>query len=122
MARALSLDLRERVVEAIAKGLSCRQAAARFGVSASSAIRWAARIRSGGALAPMNQGGDRRSQRIEAEAAFILGAVAEQPDITLAELKGQLRERDWDALALLPASPHHAEKRLRMPPSSSART
>jgi transposase len=38
MARALSLDLRERLVEAIAKGLSCRQAAARFGVSASSAI------------------------------------------------------------------------------------
>src|SRR5207249_4223529 len=64
-----------------------------FGVSASSAIRWAARIRSRGALAPMNQGGDRRSQRIEAEAAFILGAAAEQPDITLAELKGQLRER-----------------------------
>jgi transposase len=87
MARALSLDLRQRVVEAIAKALSCRQAAARFGVSASSAIRWAAGIRSGGALAPMNQGGDRRSHRIEAEAAFILGAVAEQPDITLAELK-----------------------------------
>ena len=57
MARALSLDLRKRVVDAIARGMSCRQAAARFGVSASSAIRWAAQIRSGGALEPKTQGG-----------------------------------------------------------------
>jgi transposase len=56
MAQALSLDLRERVVAATAQGLSCRQAAARFGVSASSAIRWAAQVRSGGALAPKSQG------------------------------------------------------------------
>ena len=75
MARALSLDLRKRVVDAVAEGVSCRQAAVRFGVSASSAIRWAAQIRSGGALAPMKQGGDRRSQRIEAEAAFILSLI-----------------------------------------------
>jgi transposase len=92
MARALSLDLHKRVIDAVAEGMSCRQAAARFGVSASSAIRWAAQLRSGGALAPMKQGGDRRSQRIEAEAAFILGAIAEQPD-TLAELQGKLKER-----------------------------
>jgi transposase len=87
------LDLRERVIEAVAKGMSCRQAAVRFGVSASSAIRWAAQVRSGGALAPMKQGGDRRSQHIEAEAAFILGAVAEQTDMTLAELQEKLKER-----------------------------
>jgi transposase len=93
MARALSLDLRTRVVDAVGQGMSCRQAAARFGVSASSAIRWAAQLRSGGALAPMKQGGDRRSQRIEAEATFILDAVAEQPDMTLAELKRKLEER-----------------------------
>ena len=47
--------------------MSCRQAAARFGVSASSAIRWAAQVRFGGALTPMKQGGDRRSHRIEDE-------------------------------------------------------
>jgi transposase len=39
MPKALSVDLRERVVAAIAAGASCRAAAARFGVSASSAIR-----------------------------------------------------------------------------------
>ena len=39
MSKALSLDLRSRVLSAIAAGLSCRKAAERFGVSASSAIR-----------------------------------------------------------------------------------
>jgi hypothetical protein len=38
-------------------------------------------------------GGDRGSQRIEAEAVFILGAAAELPDMTLAELTGKLGER-----------------------------
>src|SRR5262249_5552663 len=114
MARALSLDLRERVVEAISKGLSCRQAAARFGVSASSAIRWAAQVRLGGSLAAMKQGGDPRSHHIEAEAAFILGAVVEQPDVTLAELQGKLGGRgvNWDALALLPPPPDYAQKKI----------
>ena len=40
MGRTLSQDLRDRVVAAIDSGLSCRAAAARFGVSVSSAIRW----------------------------------------------------------------------------------
>ena len=40
MARALSIDLRRRVIAAIVGGLSCRQAAERFGVSPSTAIRW----------------------------------------------------------------------------------
>jgi len=40
MAKALSQDLRDRVVAAIDDGLSRRGAAARFGVSVSSAIRW----------------------------------------------------------------------------------
>jgi transposase len=39
MSKALSVDWRERVVLAIAAGASCRAAAARFGVSASSAVR-----------------------------------------------------------------------------------
>jgi transposase len=37
MPKSLSFDLRLRVLAAIDGGLSCRQAAARFGVSASSA-------------------------------------------------------------------------------------
>ena len=40
MGRALSRDLRDRVVAAIEGGMSRRAAAERFGVSAASAIRW----------------------------------------------------------------------------------
>jgi transposase len=40
MAKALSMDLRERVIAAVDEGMSRRQAAERFGVSASSAVRW----------------------------------------------------------------------------------
>ena len=93
MSKALSVDLRERVVAAIAGGASCRAAAARFGVSASSAIRWGALERTTGSVAPKALGGDRRSERIEAHAPLILGAVADKADITLAELQAILAER-----------------------------
>ena len=93
MARALSCDLRQRVVEAVNQGLSRRQAAARFGVSPSSAIRWAALSRTTGDVAPKKQGGDRRSGRIEAQASFILEEVAKAPDMTLAELQAKLDPR-----------------------------
>ena len=90
MAKALSADLRDRVIAAIMGGMSCRQAAARFGVSASSAIRWRALARETGSTEPKPQGGDRRSHRIEAHAMLILGLVAETPDITLAERRAVL--------------------------------
>jgi transposase len=91
MSKALSVDLRERVVRAVAAGASCRAAAAaRFGVSASSAIRWCARLRETGSVLPQALGGDRRSGRIEAHAPQILELVAGTPDLTLAELRAVL--------------------------------
>jgi transposase len=90
MARALSMDLRTRVLAAIEAGLSCRQAAARFGVSVSSAIRWRARQRRHGNALPRKQGGDRRSHRIEAHAKTILGLLETARDITLAEMQAAL--------------------------------
>jgi len=57
MARAYSMDLRERVVAAVAGGLSRRQAAARFGVSYSVAIYWLKRLRETGSVAPGQMGG-----------------------------------------------------------------
>ena len=65
-------------MDAIKHLLSRRPAAERFGVSAPSAIRWLCRLGT--------QGGDRRSGRIEAEAAFLLGEVAK----TLVELQEKL--------------------------------
>jgi len=93
MSKALSLDLRTRVLAMIAGGLSCRQAAERFGVSASSAIRWRALERTQGDARPKALGGDRRSGRIEAHAAAILGLVREKPDITLHEIRAALAKK-----------------------------
>jgi transposase len=87
MSKALSVDLRERVVAAIAAGSSCRAAAVRFGVSAASAVRWAALTRKVGSVAPGPLGGDRRSAQIEAHAALILRLVDQKSDITLKEVQ-----------------------------------
>ena len=127
MSKALSLDLRSRVLAAISAGSSCRQAAARFGVSASSAIRWRALEREQGDAKPKALGGDRRSGRIEAHAALILSLLEETPDITLEELRAVLAEKGvavgygtlWRFFERRQIT---RKKRLRMPPSKSART
>ncbi len=93
MAKYLSEDLRIRVIESVEAGASRRQAAVRFGVSVSSAIRWLQEWRRTGRTAPYPRGGDRRSGRIESEAAFLLAQVEETPDITLAELQALLKQR-----------------------------
>ncbi len=90
MSKALSVDFREWVVGAIAVGSSCQAAAERFGVSASSAIRWWAMLRAAGTVTPKALGGDRRSGRIEAHAGVILSLVDRTPEITLAEMRMEL--------------------------------
>ena len=92
MSRALSLDLRERVLAAVAGGLSHRAAAQRFGVSAASVSRWRALARTQGDARPGPLGGDRRSKRIEAQRALILSTLEEMPDITIEELRRVLAE------------------------------
>ena len=93
MGMSLSNDLRVRVVEAVLAGSSRRRAAARFGVSVSSAIRWVRLWRERGDVRAKPRGGDRRSGRIEAHAEFLLEQVAQTPDVTLAELQALLFER-----------------------------
>jgi transposase len=92
MGTPLSEDLRVRIIQAVEEGSSCRQAADRFGISPSSAIRWVGEWRQSGRTAALPQGGDQRSGRIEAEADFILAQIEQTPDITLAELQTKLRE------------------------------
>lgn len=92
MSKALSVDLRERVIGAIEEGLSCRAAASRFGVSAASAVRWRSLSLRTGEVRPGPLGGDRRSGRIEKHTHLILGRLETQPDITLAEMQAVLAE------------------------------
>ena len=96
MPRPLSFDLRSRVLAAGEGGLSCRRAAERFGVSAASAIRWAALRRAGGDARPKPQGGDRLSHKTEAHADLIHAALDAVPDLTLGELRMQLRAEGAD--------------------------
>jgi transposase len=93
MSKALSLDLRIRVLKAVAEGASHRAAGARFGVSAASVSRWRALARTKGEARPGPLGGDRRSARIEAQGALIRDLLDERPDITIAELRTALAER-----------------------------
>ncbi len=90
MSKALSVDLRTRVLAAVAAGASHRAAASRFGVSAASVSRWRALERTRGDVRPGPLGGDRRSGRIEAQASLILDLLAETPDITVEELRAAL--------------------------------
>lgn len=58
MSRPYSMDLRERVLSAVlSECMSARGAAARFGVSESSAIKWVRRYRETGSVAPSKIGG-----------------------------------------------------------------
>lgn len=91
MGKPLSLDLRSRLVAAVAGGMSRRGAAERFGVSAASAVRWVTAVRTTGSAMAKPQGGDTRSHRIEAFSAVIMTAVAAQKDISLVELADLLR-------------------------------
>ena len=94
MSKALSLDLRNRVLSAVSEGMSHRAAAARFGVSAASVSRWRALEREQGDARPKALGGDRRSGRIEAHRAVILGLLEENRDMAIEELRAALGDRD----------------------------
>ena len=91
MSKALSLDLRQRVVAAVRdEGLSHRVAATRFKVSAASISRWRALERRSGDLRPGPLGGDRRSRAIEAHAGTILRILEARRDMTIEELRADL--------------------------------
>ena len=74
------------------------------------------------------RGGDRRSGRIEAQADFLMRAIEEVPDITLAELRERLIAERGEAFAISTIHDFYRrhgvtfKKRRRMPVSRSART
>ena len=92
MARAYSLDLRERVVGAVSAGASCRQVAATFKVSVASVVKWSQRFRATGSAAAGKVGG-RRAYAVAGEREWLLARLSEKPDITLRALTTELAER-----------------------------
>jgi transposase len=90
MAKAYSQDLRDRVIDAVTgAGMKCREAGRRFGVGASTAIKWVERYRETGSRKPVGTGGHRPSV-LKPHRDFLVAARAEQPDITLEALSRRL--------------------------------
>jgi putative transposase len=87
----LSRDLRERIVRVVESGSSIRQAALRFQVSPSAAVKLMRRVRETGSAAPARFGGHRRPLLEPYDA--LLAELADGEDTTLAEIQAELRQR-----------------------------
>ena len=127
MSKALSVDLRTRVLATVAAEATHREAGARFGLSAVSVSRWRALEREQGNVRPGPLGGDRRSGRIEAQAELILQVLDQMRDATIAELRDALGARGhWFGYGTWRRffARHRItrKKRLATPQSKSART
>jgi putative transposase len=91
--RPYSIDLRDRVVAAVERdGLSCHRAAAQFGVSVSSAIKWVRRRRETGSVAPGKMGGHRPKLIAGKHRTWLLARITAR-DFTLRGLVAELVER-----------------------------
>ena len=89
MARAYSQDLRDCVIDAVLSGTPARRAAARFGVGDATAIVWVRRAREDGERRARKQGQPRRC-KLDPHRAYLLGLIAQTPDVTISELLERL--------------------------------
>jgi putative transposase len=127
MARPFSSDLRERVVLAVERdGLSCRQAAARFGVGVSTVIAWVSHYRRTGSLAPGKMGGNRPKKIAGTHRDWLLQRCRER-DFTLRGLVAELGERglavDYRSVwAFVHAEGLSYKKRRWSPPNGAVQT
>jgi len=92
MARPYSMDLRERVVQAVEEGQSRRQAAERFGIGIKTTIDWVRRFRETGSLAAKPMGGCRPKKIVGRHRDWLLKRCRDQ-DFTLRGLVAELAER-----------------------------
>lgn len=84
----ISQDLRIRLVQKVAAGMSRRQAAEHFDVSPSSAIRFVHQYETEGSIAPKSRRPHKR--RLDPYGDDILSWIEEAPDLTLQELSERL--------------------------------
>ena len=109
------------------RGEFARAAAGRFGVSVSTAIRWAQLWRAEGHAQAQARamGGDHRSRLVEHRTA-VVKLVARQPDLTLLEIRGGLAAAHGVSVGLtrlwrlLKAQQIKLKKRACTPPSKTA--
>ncbi len=89
MSKPYSEDLRQRIVDTVDGGVSRRQAASRYNVSISSAIRYARRWQETGSVRAKVMGAPRRS-KLDPHGDWLLALIDEVPDLTLQEIAGRL--------------------------------
>jgi transposase len=92
MAKPYSMDLRERAMARLAAGESSNSAAA-LSIAVSSVIKWAARARRLGSVAPGRMGGHRPFAISGEHRLFVLRQIEETPHVTLQALSEALAAR-----------------------------
>ncbi len=90
MGKSHPIELRERVQAEIDGGGSRRGAAQRFKVSASFAVKLAARVARTGSAEPERQGRPPGGGKLASHLARLVGWVEAAPDITMPELAAKL--------------------------------
>lgn len=110
MGKPYSLDLRQRICGYVAAGNSCRAAGRVFGVSAATAVRYAADQRERGEVTLKPQGRPAgRFGKLAQHAGFLIEIVRAEPDITLQELACALADTHGVSVQL--SSIHRALER-----------
>jgi transposase len=95
MAKPYSDDLRERVARSVVDGRSSRETARLFGVSVASAVKWSQRLRATGSAASRPMGGHRK-RVLASQQEWLLGRLAEAPDLTVRVLAVELKDRGFE--------------------------
>src|SRR5215467_1994265 len=123
MPKPYSVDLRARVIEDVESGASRREAAERYGISPSVVVIWVQRFEETGSVAAKPSGGS--VSPLEQHAEFLLGLIANQPDLTLDEIVTAMRKRriaGSRSVAVLRSPQHQLQKKLCTRRSRSVRT
>lgn len=90
MGKAISTDLRERVVRVVEAGKSRRVAAEHFDVSIASAVRFVQLYQATGSVEPRKQGRPRGSGKLAPHRDFLIAEVERTPDISMPKLAARL--------------------------------
>ena len=90
MGKSYSSDLRERISKHVAAGHSRRDAARRFGVSPSCAIKLTQRVAMTGSTSPARQGRPPGDGKLAPHLVALIRWVEAKSDITMSELSAKL--------------------------------
>jgi transposase len=128
---AYSLDIRERIVDAVERGLGTRsEVASMFGVHESFVYKLLRQKRQRGDLAPLPHGGGAEAKLNEDQLLLLADLVAKSPDATLERLRDQIKKQArvevsvptiWRALDALGLSRKKVRSGRRSGPSGTSR-